>query len=325
MSRPTLSVVLPTRNHAHLVGRAIDAIGTQSRPPLELVVVDDASTDDTPAVLAALAKKYPFMRVVRNERNLGVAGAVNAALQLATGDFVYGASSDDWILPGAFEKAMALAEEYPRAGAVCGPMFMLGRPPLLLAVRSWTRPLFAPPDVFVREYLEVEGPGFALGGSTYFRREPFLEIGGLRQELGSYCDTFAFRALGATYGAGYVAEPLMVWNVLPESFSQTTARDPRRYLETVARVATLMRAPPFSRVFPKEHTDRWEREYREEIVAASLAAVEAAVEQIVSSRALLGGGRGRAMALSLLEPLLGKLNTRVVARLEERLRAQRVE
>lgn len=319
MSRPSLSVILPTRNHAHLVGRAIDAIGTQSWQPIELMVVDDASTDDTPAVLAALAKKYPFMRVLRNEKNLGVAGAANLALSLVTGAFIYGAASDDWVLPGAFAKAMAIAAEYPQAGVVCGAMLMLRRPPLLLAARSWTRPLYAPPDVFVREYLEVEGPGFALGGATFFRREPFLALGGLRRELGSFCDTFAFRALGATYGAGYVPEPLMVWNVLPESFSQATARDPRNYLGIIERVAALMRSEPFCRVFPPQHTDRWEREFREEILATGLAPLEKAVEQIISCRPLVGGDRGRRLALDVLEPLVDSLSSSIVARVRARL------
>jgi glycosyltransferase involved in cell wall biosynthesis len=317
--KPTLSVLLPTFNHAHLVGRAIDAIGSQSRPPEELVVVDDASTDKTPEVLAALAKKYPFMQVIRNAKNLGVAGAANEGLRRITGDFIYGAASDDWVLPGAFEKAMALAGEYPQAGAICGAMYMLARPPLLFRARSWTRSLYAPPDVFVREYLDVEGPAFALGAATFFRRAPFLEIGGLRRELGSYCDSFAFRALGATHGVGYVPEPLVVWNVLPESFSQTTARDPRKYLEVVTRVAALMRTAPFDRVFPKEHTDRWEREYREEILSRAAVALTESVERIVSTRPLLGGG----LARGATEPLLESLSDRMGSRLKERLRAHR--
>jgi glycosyltransferase involved in cell wall biosynthesis len=319
MSRPTVSVVMPTRNHAHLVGRAIDAIGSQSWPPHELVVVDDASTDDTPAVLAALAKKYPFMTVVRNERNLGVAGAANEGFRRITGDFLYGAASDDWVLPGAFEKAMALAAEYPQTGAVFGGMFALNRPTTLFTAQSWTRPLYAPPEVFVRDCLDVEGPGFGPCGATFFRLKPFLEIGGLRPELGSYCDTFALRTLGSMYGVCYVPEPLMVWNVLPQSFSQTTARDPWKYLELIARVAKLMRSEPFSRVFPPEHTDRWEREFRAEILEAGLKSLDKAFDRIVTSRALLGGGGGCALALGILEPLLGSARTRVVTRLRERL------
>jgi glycosyltransferase involved in cell wall biosynthesis len=319
MTRPTLSVVLPTRNHAHLVGRAIHAIGAQSWAPVELLVVDDASTDETPAVLAALAAKYPFMQVLRNERNLGVAGAFNEALRRARGDFVYGASSDDWVLPDAFAKAMALATDHPLAGAIFGAMFVLRQPTAVFAARSWKRPLYVPPDVFVREYLQVEGPGFALGGATFFRREPFLEVGGLRAELGSYCDTFAFRALGATYGACYVPEPLMVWNVQHESFSQSTGRDPWKYLELIGRVAALMRSEPFCHVFPAEHTNRWEREYREETCKAGLEALHRAFDLTITIHPLLRGDRGRALPLSVVEPLLASVRSRVVGSVRERL------
>lgn len=288
MSRPSLSVVLPTRNHSRLVGRAIEAIATQSWPPIELLAIDDASTDDTPAVLAALAARFPMVRVIRNEKNAGVAEAVNAGLRVARGDFVYCAASDDWVLPGAFDKVMSLAAEFPRAGIVFGAMFQPGRPPVTLGrVRSWTRPLFAPPELFFRECLDVEGPGFAPCGGAIWRREPFLEIGGLRAELGSMCDAFAFRVLGAAHGAGHVPEPLMVWNVLPGSVSQKTLRDPRGYLDVVARSAALLRSERFGPLFPPGFVDRWEREFRAQILDAAPRALDRALAELAASDGLV--------------------------------------
>ena len=57
MSRPTLSVGMPNYNHGHLIGRALDAIVAQSRPPDELIIVDDASTDRSLEVIESYAKR----------------------------------------------------------------------------------------------------------------------------------------------------------------------------------------------------------------------------------------------------------------------------
>jgi glycosyltransferase involved in cell wall biosynthesis len=113
--QPDISVVLATYNRAALLPRAIASVLAQAGARFELIVVDDASTDGTPACLAALDD--PRIRVIRAERNLGPSGARNRGLVAARGDIVAFLDSDDTYRPGRL--AVPLAVFAADADLVC--------------------------------------------------------------------------------------------------------------------------------------------------------------------------------------------------------------
>jgi glycosyltransferase involved in cell wall biosynthesis len=108
-----VSVIIPTYNRAHLVGAAVESILAQTWRPMQVVVVDDGSKDETPAVMAALESKVRAASVepvfIRKE-NGGVASARNAGLRAATGDYVGFLDDDDVWLPEKTAKQMAALE-----------------------------------------------------------------------------------------------------------------------------------------------------------------------------------------------------------------------
>jgi glycosyltransferase involved in cell wall biosynthesis len=91
---------MPTHDRGDRLVRAARSVLDQDYPELELVIVDDASTDDTPATTARLAED-PRVTVVRNEVSLGPGGARNRALEVASGDLLSFCDDDDAWLPGA--------------------------------------------------------------------------------------------------------------------------------------------------------------------------------------------------------------------------------
>jgi glycosyltransferase involved in cell wall biosynthesis len=103
------SVIIPTYNRAHCVGEAIESALAQTLPPHEVIVVDDGSTDETPAVLAAFGDR---IRAIR-QTNAGVSAARNAGIAAARGDWIGLLDSDDVWLP---QKA---AIQSQHAGAPC--------------------------------------------------------------------------------------------------------------------------------------------------------------------------------------------------------------
>ncbi len=98
---PLLSVVLPTRNRARLVTRAASSVLAQDVGSLELVVVDDCSTDDTQDVLDRLTALDGRVRVVRTTSAVGPCEARNRGLEVAEGELVSFCDDDDVWLPGA--------------------------------------------------------------------------------------------------------------------------------------------------------------------------------------------------------------------------------
>src|SRR5882762_8012778 len=115
MARPTLSVIVPNYNHAQYLPVCLPAILNQSVPALEVIVVDDASTDNSVEVLKAFAQKYSSLRFYRNDQNRGVNYNLNFGLSVAKGDFVFFPGADDEVMPGLFEKSLTLLQQYPKA------------------------------------------------------------------------------------------------------------------------------------------------------------------------------------------------------------------
>ncbi|MFP5502223.1 MAG: glycosyltransferase family 2 protein [Candidatus Sericytochromatia bacterium] len=117
MTAPAITVLIPVYNAERTVRAAIESILAQSERDLELLVVDDGSTDGTPAILEALAAKDPRVRLVR-QANAGIASALNAGLALARGRYVARMDADDLSLPTRLERQRAALDADPALGLV---------------------------------------------------------------------------------------------------------------------------------------------------------------------------------------------------------------
>ncbi len=111
-----ISVVIAAYNRAHLVTRALDSVARQTELPAEIIAVDDASSDDTKAVVRAWAKHAPCpVRLLVAEHNGGAGAARNLGLRAASGDLIALLDSDDEYLPRALATLAPALREYPGA------------------------------------------------------------------------------------------------------------------------------------------------------------------------------------------------------------------
>src|SRR5688572_14043909 len=106
MSKPTLSVAISNYNHAHYLPDALEAILSQSYPAMEVIVIDDASTDNSVDVIERFARQNRSLRLIRNSSNMGVLHNANKLLGMVSGEYFYSAAADDRVLPGFFAKSM---------------------------------------------------------------------------------------------------------------------------------------------------------------------------------------------------------------------------
>lgn len=98
---PTVSVVIPTYNRAHLVGRAIQSVLNQTYQDFEIIVVDDGSTDNTEEVVKSF--NDPRIRYIRHDQNRGGSAARNTGIKMARGEYIAFQDSDDEWLPEKLE------------------------------------------------------------------------------------------------------------------------------------------------------------------------------------------------------------------------------
>lgn len=113
-----VSVLVAAFNAAPFLEKCLASLVGQTHADLEILCVDDASTDDTPAVLDQWALRDTRIQVVHLAENGGQAHARNVGLQRATGQFVCMVDSDDWLSPDALEKAVATFQEHPETDCV---------------------------------------------------------------------------------------------------------------------------------------------------------------------------------------------------------------
>jgi glycosyltransferase involved in cell wall biosynthesis len=117
MSSGLVSVVIPTYNRATLLPRAVDSALQQTYRQVEVIIVDDGSTDDTPGEVARRYGEDPRVRYVRIP-NGGVSGARNVGISLAKGDFVAFLDSDDYWLLWKIELQVKCLSLVPDAGMI---------------------------------------------------------------------------------------------------------------------------------------------------------------------------------------------------------------
>ena len=115
MTQPRVSVIIPCYNHGRFLAGAVESVTRQTFTDLEIIVIDDGSTDTTPDVVAGLAD--PRIRS-RRTANAGVSAARNAGLDLARGEFIAFLDADDSWDPAKLERQVALMDAEPEVTLV---------------------------------------------------------------------------------------------------------------------------------------------------------------------------------------------------------------
>src|SRR5262245_2091925 len=115
MSSADLSVVIPNYNDARYLPRSVGALLNQCVLPREIIVLDDASTDESVAVVRTLSRRSPLIRLIRNERNLGCCATINRGAELTRGRFLFLGAAADFVLPGFVDKLVGALEQHADA------------------------------------------------------------------------------------------------------------------------------------------------------------------------------------------------------------------
>ena len=243
-----LSVVMPTYNHAQYLPRALTALVTQSVVPREIIVVNDASTDETPAILEAYARDHAMMKVITNEENRGASESFHIGLAQATGKYVFCAASDDYVLPGFVEKMVGTLEAYPQAG-VCSAYFSVvnGVTGQISPNGSgWcTEPRYFAPH----EFEKLIGHSSIPGHASILKRSSFEAAGGLLPDLEWHCDWFMSLVVAFREGICHVPETLSLLTDIPQSYSNHGTRSAKQ-LTVLNAIFDRLASPEYADVAP---------------------------------------------------------------------------
>ena len=167
---PLVSVIIPVWDVQKLLPRCLDSALAQTHRPLEIIVVDDGSTDGSLAVMQAYARAHSEVQVI-SQRHRSLGPARNAALSVAQGEFVAFMDADDWVEPDFISDTVQIAQDMGADVVVGGFVFHVGRLrmpfPFLPRVSSMTGAEAAKLSIHMTRF-----PAFAW--NKLYRRSLFL-------------------------------------------------------------------------------------------------------------------------------------------------------
>ncbi len=246
MNFPALSVIVPNYNHAQYLPRCLTAMVRQTVQPAEILVLDDASTDNSVELIESFAKNHPVVHLHRNEKNLGIVANVDRGINLARGDYLAFAAADDEVAPGFFEKSLTLLAKHPHAALCC----TIGEYRESATGLNWhmgvgvtDEPAYLSPARMVE--CERKGKFYIPPNSVIFKKSALFEVGRFRPELKFACDWFAMYVAGFRYGICFVPEPLAVFHVLPDSYYHRHRRDKVAYQNVIHDLLDLLISAEF--------------------------------------------------------------------------------
>jgi len=236
--RPRVSFIITAFDSARTLGQAVQSVLDQDGPAIELIVVDDASQDRTPQLLAAI--RDPRLRVIRNRVNVGPFAAASRALDLARGDYVARLDADDLCLPARTSKQLAFLHAHRQVGIVgsmCRQFDEQGTDLGLSVVQHH--------DLAIRWHLLLRSP---FVHSTVMMRRRVLERHGLRYDptlrVGGDYQLWT-QLLRHTHGAN-LKSALVRYRVWPGSITGSQRAAQRVVQDRVSQQAIAEALPGFA-------------------------------------------------------------------------------
>src|SRR5438067_5699262 len=151
-SRPEkrLTVVIPHFNQTDFLPRAVASILHGETDEIEIIIVDDGSTDDSEPVLAFLEELNPVITIIRCQTNQGGPTALNIGLAAARGRCVTFLGADDFVMPNLYIPLVRALDDEPAAALACSQIVIIGSDESLRGIRPIT------PRSFRAEYVDPQ-------------------------------------------------------------------------------------------------------------------------------------------------------------------------
>lgn len=209
---PLVSVVIPVYNGERYIQESVESITRQTYEHLEILVIDDRSTDSTPEILKLLASRDSRIRVIAKHQNKGVGAARTTGIKLSLGKYICWQDADDISLPNRVAAQVAYLEAHPEVGVVGGSIeFFDATGPR--GVRTYdTDDKQARSTIF--RFSPVGNP------VSMYRKSVFSEVGFYDDRLRVSEDLDMLFRVGERFQFGNVDEVLLRYRQVPTSLTR---------------------------------------------------------------------------------------------------------
>lgn len=256
-----LSVIMGNFNKAPFIPLMLESVLNQTRPADEIVIIDDASTDDSIEVISRYLPRHPNMRLIRNPKNQGPNRNVSRMIRIVESDIVFFASSDDLLYPELFERGMQLFEAHPDAGLFSGRCDFMDMKDRVIGLMPSPMPLDEAGYLSPQQCAEtlMRDGEWTIGLATLWHRRHLIDEGGFRPDLGSIADGVVSHKLVLKYGACFSPNAMAAWR----RSESGAAWDNSINIAAARRISDLGKAAMLEagELFPANYPERWRKRY----------------------------------------------------------------
>ncbi len=206
----TNTVIIPSYNQAQYIANCIESISAQTKKALQIIVVDDNSSDDTAKIIKPYLKKVTF---IRHKKNYGsYAYTYNTGVRHAKGDYIIIVSADDKLAPTILEKEAAILDQNPQIGLVYSQSFSVEDSKNILKVHKSAghKSYVGRPNDF--ELLLTQGD-FISSINALVRRSVYQKLGLFDTKLRYMADYEMWIRIAQQYKLAYIAKPLTYYTI----------------------------------------------------------------------------------------------------------------
>jgi glycosyltransferase involved in cell wall biosynthesis len=249
MSPPEFSIAVPVRNGASFLREALDSAIAQTYAPTEIVISDNASTDDTPRICSEFARRIPNIRYSRSEELLLLADNWNRACRMASGEWVKLLAHDDLLERNCLERIAQELTHLPTEWADSLALVGTGEQWLFSNSIRYSAPWVTPGSgalrfdapTYVRSWTR-RTPAVPLPGAvTATIRRSVFDSSGFSNKY-YHCDTFFYLGLCCRYHYLYIPDQLVINRIQSQSVTATIAKGARPVREHRRFIGEFLRS-----------------------------------------------------------------------------------
>lgn len=225
---PLLSVIVPNYNDSKHIGQTIESVLSQNYSPIELVILDDGSVDNSLGVISKYLGDKRINLISRKE-NKGTVYTVNEGIANASGQYIMLFSSNDYFLPGFVPKSMEMLMKHPDVGVSCTETLELDtatgqfvkKPPSMPRLKAHVKIATSRelPKILQKSFLKLSAT------AAVMKTELVKAEGGLKGDLYCSCDWYLVTKIAFSTGLIFIPEPLVCWRNSPNRYTERILRD----------------------------------------------------------------------------------------------------
>jgi hypothetical protein len=203
----SIDVIIPCYRYGHFLRECVDSVVSQQVPSLRILIIDDASPDDSAEVAGDLARQDPRIHLIQHAKNKGHISTYNEGIEWATSEFMLILSADDYLLPGSLGRSLDLLTKCPDAGLAFGHAMAIysdEQPDRTNGPISSDKP-YSYRILSLRSFIEASRGGNIVPTATAVVRTELQKlVGGYRPELPHSGDMEMWMRFAAHANVGYI-------------------------------------------------------------------------------------------------------------------------